>query len=232
VSAPCVVEPGVVVPFGFVVGLSGTVVELPGVTVPLPAPVAGGTFDVPGPPLLHGAINADVAEVEGLVELPLVAEPAPVVVVVGLVADPAPERAELVALVVVVSVPVRGVVEPAGAAVPVVPTAAVSGDVRPLAVVVLRVSSPARAVVALLVVPAPFRATVPLVVLPARAVSAAGTHGNTVAFGPDGPGWVAPDGLPGCVVPDWVVPVAPVAPGDVTPDVPVCVGLEGVVLVL
>ena len=172
VSAPCVVEPGVVVPG--VVELPGVVVELPGVTVPLPAPVAGGTLEVPGPLLLHGAINADVAEVEGLVELPLVVEPAPVVGVVELVAEPALLRAEPAGLVAVVSVPACALVSvPARALVsvpgrvvvaePVVPTAVESGDVRPAAVAAPCVSSPARVVV-VAPTPAPLRATVPVFV--------------------------------------------------------------------
>jgi hypothetical protein len=91
--------------------------------------------------LLHGAISADVAEVDGLVELPLVVAPAPVVVLVEPVAAPLPARADPVVLDVV---PVPVVVEP------VVPTAVEPVDVRPVRSAVVpapRVLSPARAVV-------------------------------------------------------------------------------------
>ena len=212
VSAPCVVAPGVVVPSGVV--LPGVAVGLAGVTVPLPAPVAGGAVFTPGPPvLLHGAMVAEVADDGGVV----VFAPAPAVAPAREVDvdEPAPPREDPLTAV---SLPLR--VEP------VVPTAVE----LPFWLPFRRVSSPARAVDVLLV-PAPLRATEPVVEVPARAVSFAGTHGSALAFGPDVPGCVAPVGEPGCLVPDWE-PLVAVVPGDVTPDVPVCVGLVDGVLVL
>jgi hypothetical protein len=108
---------------------------------------------------------------------------------------------------------------------PVVPTA-VDPLVRPAVAPAPRVLSPAPARAVVPDAPASLRAPAPVF---ARAVSLTGTHGSTLALGPLGPGCVAPVGEPGWRAPDCVVPAAP---GDVTPDVPVCVGLvdDGLVL--